>query len=79
MTSIDQPEHGMTSVHAAAGGMFVLRLDDCTEFAQRCSEQYEAILDCSGAVNLGRIEAGERPVLVLAFRNREPLLARKKT
>ena len=79
MESIDSPSHGMTSVHAPEGGMLVMDLGVCTEFAQRCPEQYEAILDSTGFVNYARIDIGQKPVLGLSFWNQQPLLAQKKT
>ena len=79
MDSIDCREDGMTSVHASEGGMLVMDLGICTDFAQRCPEQYEAILDSTGFVNHRRIDVGEKPVLALSFWNKEPLLTKKKT
>lgn len=73
MESIDASEDGMSTIHAAKGGMLVLDLGECTNFAQRCPEQYEAILDGSAFVNYARIEIGERPVLAVSCFNREPL------
>jgi len=66
MQSIDNPAHGMSKVHVAKGRMLVLDLGICTEFARRCPEQYEAILDNSAFVNYARMKAGERPVLAVS-------------
>jgi Barstar (barnase inhibitor) len=79
MTSIDHPEQGMTSIHAAPGGVLVLQLGECTEFAQRCPEQYEAILDSTAFVNYRRIETQDRPVLAVSCYNARPLRTPKKT
>ena len=78
MTSIDHPAHGMTAVHAAAGTL-AIQLGDCTNFAQRCPEQYEVILDSAAFVNYRRIDLGDRPVLAISCFNREPLRTRTKT
>ncbi len=59
--------------------MFVMDLGDCTDFARRCPEQYEAVLDCTAFVNYRRMGVGDKPVLALSFRNREPLRMKKKT
>lgn len=67
MTSVDCPEDGMTSIHANKEAGMLLDLGDCTDFAQRCPEIYEAILDCSGFVNYRRMESGEEPILSLSF------------
>lgn len=74
MTSVDEPEDGMTSVHGTKEAGLLLNLGDCTEFAKRCPEQYEAILDSVGFVNHRRMEAGEEPVISLSFWNREPVM-----
>jgi hypothetical protein len=73
MTSIDSPEDGMSKVHGTKEAGLILDLGVCTDFAQRCPQQYEAILDCVGFVNYRRIEAGEEPVLSLSFYNGKPL------
>lgn len=67
MTHVDEPEDGMTTVHASKEGGLLLELGDCTELAQRCPEIYQATLDCTGFVNYRRVELGEGPVLSLSF------------
>jgi hypothetical protein len=78
MSSLDEPGEGMISVHVPEGGWLVLDLGECTDFAQRCPEQYEAILDGVGFVNHRRMSAGEEPILTLSFWNQLPLLAAKE-
>ena len=77
LTSVDEPNDGMTSVSVNQGECLVLDLGECTDFAQRCPAQYEAILDSTAFVNFRRMEAGDEPVLVLSFWNREPLIKKK--
>ena len=67
LTSLDEPEDGMTSVHAPDEGILVLALTDATDLASRCPDIYEAIVECSAFVNHRKMDAGERPVLSLAF------------
>jgi RNAse (barnase) inhibitor barstar len=67
MSSLDAPEDGMTSVHAPPGGVVTLHLEHVAEFARRCPEQYDALVECSAFVNFRRIEMGEPAVLALAF------------
>ena len=67
MTSIDEPADGLTSVHAPPGGYLVLQLENVTEFAARCPEIYDAIVDCTAFVNYRRIKVGEEPVLALSY------------
>ncbi len=76
LTSIDEPLDGLTKIHGTQEAGLLLDLGDCTEFAQRCPEQYEAILDTAGFVNYRRMVIGEDPVISLSFRNRKPLLAK---
>lgn len=71
MTDLDVPENGMTKVHAPPDGAVVLNLQHVTEFAERCPEQYQAILDCSAFVNYRRSGAGDDPILFLSFWKRQ--------
>lgn len=70
MYSIDEPADGLTSVHAPPGGFLVLQLESVADFAARCPELYDAIVECTAFVNYGRIKAGEEPVLALSFRRK---------
>lgn len=67
MSSLDCPEHGMTTVHVAPGEVMVFELSDATDFATRCPEIYNAIVECSAFVNYRRIENGEPVVLSLSY------------
>ena len=78
MTSIDKPEDRMSKIHVEKGEMLVLDLGECTDFANKCPEQYEALLDSVAFVNYSRIEAGEAPVLSLSFWNRRPIMTKNK-
>jgi len=50
MTSIDEPDDGMSTVHGTKEAGMLLDLGDCTDFARRCPAQYEAILDSTGLI-----------------------------
>jgi hypothetical protein len=67
LTSLDDPEDGLTSIHAPSGGMVVLQLDNVSDFASRLPEQYAAVVECSAFVNWRRMEVGQKPVVVLSF------------
>lgn len=67
MTYLDDPDAGMTRVHAPPGGVVVLQLEDVASFARRCPELYDAIIECAAFVNWRRIEIGQTPVLALSF------------
>lgn len=67
LTSADSPEDGLTSVHASAGDVLVLRIDERDdEFAARAPEQHQALHSWSAFVNWRRLEVGERAVICVA-------------
>lgn len=75
MTYLDDPEAGMTTVHAASGSVVTLQLEDVDSFSQRCPEQYEAIVECVAFVNWRRVNnthKTEAPVLALSFYKTPP-------
>jgi hypothetical protein len=67
MTSLDVPGDGMTTVHTPPGGVAVLHLEHADDLARRRPALYDAIVECTAAVNLRRIEMGQPAVLALAF------------
>ena len=67
MTYLDDPDAGMTRVHAPPGGVVALQLDNVDAFAQCYPELYDAIIECAAFVNWSRIKIGEMPVLALSF------------
>ena len=67
MTSLDDPAAGMTALHVQSGGVLTLQIDGIDDFASRCPEQYEALVECSAFVNWRRVERGDAPVLALSF------------
>jgi hypothetical protein len=68
MTCLDDPEAGMSAVHAPAGGILTLQLQNVDDFSGRCPIQYAAIVERAAFVNWRRIELGSPPVLALSFR-----------
>lgn len=71
LTSLDEPLDGMTSIHPPPGGVLVLQLDFVDDFAVRCPEIYEAIVEDAAFVNWRRTESGQEPILALSF-NKNP-------
>jgi len=67
MTSLDAPEDGMTQVHADAGGVVTIQLDLVDDFANRCPEQYDAVIEQAAFVNWRRVQVGQAPVIALSF------------
>ena len=68
LTSCDE-DHGMTSVVVPPGDVLTLQFDEAgRSFAERCPEQYGALVEGVAFVNWRRIEAGDRPLVALSFR-----------
>ena len=67
MSSLDEPGDGMSQIQVPQGGSLVLSLSDASQFSKKCPDQYDAIVECSAFVNKRRIDAGESPLLFLAF------------
>lgn len=68
LTSLDAPEDGMSSIHCEPGMVLTLELENVRDFAQRCPEEYKALIECAAFVNWRRIEVGGSSVLALSFR-----------
>ncbi len=67
LTSLDEPDDGLTTVHPARGGMLVLSVTDVTHFASRCPEIYDALVECTAFVNYRNFDVGESPVFALSY------------
>ncbi len=67
MFSVDDPDSGMTRPSISPGSMMVLVIAEVNSFRERCSEQYEALVECVAFVNQERVVKGQPPVLALAF------------
>jgi hypothetical protein len=67
MTSLDDPAAGMSRIHVPEGGVVTLQLNGINGFAERCPEQYRAVVDCCAFVNWRRLEVGEPAVLALSY------------
>ena len=68
LTSLDAPEDGMFSIHCEPGTVLTLELENVKDFAQRCPEEYKALIECAAFVNWRRSEVGGSSVLALSFR-----------
>ncbi|MBA8904082.1 MULTISPECIES: barstar family protein [unclassified Phyllobacterium] len=67
MTSLDEPDDGMTTVTVERGGIVVLQLDAIAQMRDRCRRTYDDLLECSAFVNWRRMQSGLKPVLCLSF------------
>jgi Barstar (barnase inhibitor) len=71
MTSLDSPEDGMSTIHAAKGHVLTIHLENVKPFREQHPDLYADLIECSAFVNWRRIEVGEPAVLALSFRNQE--------
>ena len=67
MTDLDDPESGMSAVHAPPNGIVLVKILHARAFASRCPEQAAALSDCAAFVNWRRCEQGGAPVLALSY------------
>jgi hypothetical protein len=67
MTSLDEPTHGMTSVHAPPGGVVVLQIDNYKYVRNRRPDLLSDIVECSAFVNWRRLEQGRPAVIALSY------------
>ncbi|WP_417762711.1 barstar family protein [Shewanella sp.] len=67
MSSLSDPEDGMSTVTCAKGQMVILQVEHAAELKANHRDLYEALVDCSAFVNWRLIEVGEPPVLALSF------------
>ena len=65
MTDADDPDTGMVRAAVQPGQLMTLQIDDAADFAKRCPEQFNALIECSAFVNYRRSETGGTPVLSL--------------
>ena len=69
MTYLDEPDAGMTTIHVEKDQVLVLQILHAKEFAKRCPELYEALIECAAFVNWRRIEYADEPVMAISFFN----------
>ncbi len=67
MTSIDDPDDGLTGIHSEKGHFLTIELANVDELRGDRLRYFEAIVDCAAFVNWRRIEIGEKPVLALSY------------
>jgi len=67
MSYLDEPGAGMTTITVPPGGVVTIQLDGVDEYAVRCPEQYDALVECAAFVNWRRSSRGEPALLALAF------------
>ena len=65
MTCADDPDAGMVRAAVQPGQLMTLQIDDAADFARRCPEQFNALIECTAFVNFCRVETRGTPVLSL--------------
>ena len=69
MTSLDEPNHGMTRIHAVKGNVLTIQLENVAPFREQHPDLYAAIIESAAFVNWRRIEVGQPAVLAISFRD----------
>src|SRR5262245_40122190 len=67
LPSAADADAGMVAVPVPAGAVLTIQIDNVSEFAATCPEQYGAVVECTAFVNWRRLERGYGPVLALSF------------
>lgn len=68
MTFLDDKESGMTGkIWVNKGELIVLKIEKAEELKKHAMGIYNDLIECSAFVNYRRIEAGESPLIILAF------------
>jgi len=67
MSSLSDPDAGMTQIHCEKGKVVTIELANITEFKLRCPRIYQLIIKCTAFVNWRLIEQNEPPVLAFSF------------
>lgn len=67
LTSLDEPEDGLTQVHVEKGKIMVLRVKGMSNLQKVDTDMYEALVEDAAFVNHRRLEVGEPAVLALSF------------
>lgn len=67
LTSLDEPEDGLTQVHVEKRKVMVLRIRGMARLRKVDIDMYEALIEDAAFVNYRRLEAGEPAVLALSF------------
>lgn len=68
LTSLDDPDAGMSQIQMFPGQMALLVLDHCAEIAGKPQEaQVRSLVDVVSFVNWRRLEEQEPPILAIAY------------
>lgn len=65
MTDADEAGTGMVQRAVQPGHLMTLHISEVDDFAARCPEQFNALIECTACVNYRKVEGGGVPVLSL--------------
>ena len=68
MSQLDDFESGMSQFTVKSNQLVVLELTGTAEFARRCPDIYNDLIDYTTSVNQRRVLSGYNPILALLFR-----------
>jgi RNAse (barnase) inhibitor barstar len=66
MSSLDDPNAEMSSIHVARGEQLLINLSSASTFKAQSPELWQAFLECVAFVNWRRTENAESPLLILS-------------
>lgn len=67
MTCVDDPAAGMTSITVAKGEQLTLEIPGSMALRGRALDVFEALLECTAAVNERFVANGDRPIVALVL------------
>ena len=67
MTSVDEPNAGMTKIHVARDNVLTIKIRNYKYFKKAGPKQWLDLLECSAFVNYRCTEPGLNPLIALAF------------
>jgi len=71
MSSLDDPDAGMTSISVPPDGAILVKLDKAGGMKARVTRQFDDVVECAALVNWRRVQMGARPLLFLAFDDKD--------
>lgn len=66
MGDLDKADNGMSTFTVRRGQLLVLQISNIDEL-KKSRDIYQALLECTAHINNRRMQAGELPIIVLAF------------
>lgn len=67
MTCVDDPAAGMTSVTVAKGEHLMLEIPGSMALKERAPDVFDALIECTAAVNERFVQDGDEPIIALVL------------